>query len=60
LATPRDTRPRGLGRGTTLANSSRRIVALHKELYGKGPEAVQRQPAAFQQVMHERLLESAD
>lgn len=27
----------GTGRGTTLANISRRIVMLHKEFYGKGP-----------------------
>ena len=27
----------GIGRGTQLANISRRIVVLHKEFYGKGP-----------------------
>lgn len=78
------------GRGSMLANISRRIVVLHKEYYGKGPtkartyvnddtvlvllrggytrveetlmrdgrhDAVERQRAAFQQVMHERFVE---
>src|SRR5687768_8696191 len=29
--------PEAPGRGTQLANISRRIVVLHKEFYGKGP-----------------------